>query len=260
MFEQKSSGKRIKFFRERAGLSQMDLELAIGASSGSLSRIERERGNPTKSTLINIVYATKLNTEEIASLFGIDINKLNCLDPILSVILSTLDLDTILDLVVNELVLKIGYIASAIFLLDHGNLYVRGLTASDISKKVFLHLDKPLDQLFFEIDSNKQNFLSKALEENRPILTHSSYKYLVPLVTKKVADKIQTATGDKSNLLYPLIIGKNKIGVIVYVKKVFDDFAEDMITLEAVTPKIAIAINNALKYKSITGKINYALT
>ena len=41
-------GNKIRAFRERAGLSQMQLELEIEMSPGSLSRIENNQVNPTK--------------------------------------------------------------------------------------------------------------------------------------------------------------------------------------------------------------------
>lgn len=57
-------GNRIKFFRKRAKISQFKLEELIGASAGSLSRIESGEVNPTKETLEKIVLALNLNRRE----------------------------------------------------------------------------------------------------------------------------------------------------------------------------------------------------
>lgn len=65
-------GKKIKFFRVRAGLSQLDLELAIHAAQGSISRIESGRVNPTKETIWSIATHMGLGREDTASLFGLD--------------------------------------------------------------------------------------------------------------------------------------------------------------------------------------------
>lgn len=63
-------GKRLKFFRERAGMSQLQLENEIGASSGQISRIEKGIVNPTKETVIEIASSLKLMEKEIAYLIG----------------------------------------------------------------------------------------------------------------------------------------------------------------------------------------------
>lgn len=57
-------GNRIKFFRKRAKISQFELEGKIGASAGSLSRIESGEVNPTKETLEKIVKSLGLNIRE----------------------------------------------------------------------------------------------------------------------------------------------------------------------------------------------------
>jgi len=63
-------GKRIKYFRIRSKMSQIDLELAISASNGSISRIENGDTNPTKETISNIVGVLKLNDREISYISG----------------------------------------------------------------------------------------------------------------------------------------------------------------------------------------------
>lgn len=63
-------GKKVKTFRLRSGMSQLDLELEIGASSGSICRIERGITNPTKETLVKISNALSLSLTEKIGLFG----------------------------------------------------------------------------------------------------------------------------------------------------------------------------------------------
>lgn len=66
-----STGQRIKQFRKRAKVTQLELELRINASFGSISRIENGITNPTKETLLEIAKALNLNPLETAMLFGI---------------------------------------------------------------------------------------------------------------------------------------------------------------------------------------------
>lgn len=63
-------GNRIKFFRKRAKISQFKLEEQIGASAGSLSRIESGEVNPTKETLEKIIKSLGLNIREENYLVG----------------------------------------------------------------------------------------------------------------------------------------------------------------------------------------------
>lgn len=66
-----SLGHKVKLFRTRSGFSQLELEIIIGASSGSICRIESGKVNPTKETLFAIARALNLNNTETAYLFGI---------------------------------------------------------------------------------------------------------------------------------------------------------------------------------------------
>lgn len=69
---QSSIGEKIRNYRKRAGLSQLELEVAISASNGMISRIESGQTNPTKETLKLIGQSLKLSRGELATLFGID--------------------------------------------------------------------------------------------------------------------------------------------------------------------------------------------
>jgi transcriptional regulator with XRE-family HTH domain len=72
-----TDGKLIKQFRKRSGITQMELELRIGAAFGTISRVENGVTNPTKETLLAIAIALKLSALETALLFGINIEITN---------------------------------------------------------------------------------------------------------------------------------------------------------------------------------------
>lgn len=65
-------GERIKNFRVTKGISQFELEVAIDASSGVLSRIESGKINPTKETIWKIAKALKLSLEDEMRLLGVE--------------------------------------------------------------------------------------------------------------------------------------------------------------------------------------------
>lgn len=64
-------GRRLKFFRQRAGLSQFDLESSIDISIGSLSKIEHGIVNPTKETILDIAHELRLHYREVDYLIGL---------------------------------------------------------------------------------------------------------------------------------------------------------------------------------------------
>lgn len=64
-------GEKVRFFRSRADLSQFDLETALKAAPGSISRLEHDKVNPTKETLHEISAILKLTSHEKGQLFDL---------------------------------------------------------------------------------------------------------------------------------------------------------------------------------------------
>lgn len=63
-------GRRVRFFRNRAGLSQLALEAETGSASGVISRIENNQVNPTKETIFKISNVLHLSNHEVDYLIG----------------------------------------------------------------------------------------------------------------------------------------------------------------------------------------------
>jgi|GEM_PF-2564083 len=244
-------GQKIRQFRKRAGLSQFELELEIEASQGSLSRIESGRTNPTKETIVDISKTLKLDKKETASLFGIEGYDNNHLFEEITSIFSTHNLQEVLDRTVNNLIFKMGYIASCIFLVKGDNVCFCALTNNKLPDKTLGCLDKPLDNLTFSLTKDTSNLTAKAIKENKVYLTHYTHEYTVPAVTRETADKIQEVTGDKSNIIYPLSTNGTPFGAIVYIKKNVDDFKDEREILKIISKQIAVAILNAKKFESL---------
>lgn len=72
MNQSASIGDKIKGFRQNRNLSQLELELAAGLTSGMISRIENNLTNPTKETIIKIAQSLGLNMAEIFYLFNLN--------------------------------------------------------------------------------------------------------------------------------------------------------------------------------------------
>lgn len=67
--------EKVRFFRRRAGYSQLNLEAEADLSEGSISRIENENRNPTKETLAKIAKVLELDAKETAFLMDVNIYK-----------------------------------------------------------------------------------------------------------------------------------------------------------------------------------------
>lgn len=244
-------GQKVKYYRERADMSQFDLETEIAAARGSLSRIEKGKVDPQKATLINIAFALNLRNHEVATLFGLETLSEDSLQSTMLDILESKDLDDVCSKIVDDLILRLGYIASTLFLLkDNGKeLYTFWITKSDISAKVLQFLDKPLNEYTMPYSDGSENLIIKAMRSGKPIVTNYSREYLAPFVSTEVADAIQAVTGDKSNLVYPLIadgeLNGESIGAVVYVTKYETDFKEDLELLGKITPRLARAVRGA---------------
>jgi transcriptional regulator with XRE-family HTH domain len=65
-----SIGEKLKYFRKRAGKSQLQLENETDAAPGSISRIENGENNPTKETVQKIAKVLDLNNREVDYLIG----------------------------------------------------------------------------------------------------------------------------------------------------------------------------------------------
>ncbi len=68
----KSLGQKMKFFRNKNCISQFDLEMALGLSAGSVSRIENDLVNPTKETIVKVANFLKLSQAEVAYLLDVN--------------------------------------------------------------------------------------------------------------------------------------------------------------------------------------------
>lgn len=243
-------GKKIKKFREEKGVSQLKLETTICTSSGRISKIENGKINPDKETIIDIAKALNLTTSQIASLFGIEVLNYKHLESDLEELLIASSFVETVNKVINDLIFKLGYIASVLFLnqVNSDTVITIGITKSNISNKVLQNIDCCLEELKLSKSKDRNNFVIKSLLNQKILHTYNTRDYIVPMVTKEKADFLQKITGDKSNLIVPLIVRGECIGIITYIKKYSEDFGKEVKILEQVSKYIAIALYNSLHY------------
>lgn len=72
--KQHTIGEKVRFFRRRFGISQLDLETAVGMSPGSIAKIESGKTKePRLKTIFCIALVLKLSNPEIAYLLGVNL-------------------------------------------------------------------------------------------------------------------------------------------------------------------------------------------
>lgn len=71
----KNLNQKIRTYRSLRNISQLELELSIGASAGTISRIENGVTNPSKETILKIANVLNLNFLEKADLMGISVTE-----------------------------------------------------------------------------------------------------------------------------------------------------------------------------------------
>lgn len=65
-----SLGHKVRIYRIRAGMSQLELENELEASSGYISRVEVGKINPTKESIAKLTQVLKLSRQEAQDLVG----------------------------------------------------------------------------------------------------------------------------------------------------------------------------------------------
>ncbi len=247
-----SLGEKIRNFRKRAGKSQFELETAIGAANGTVSRIESDQVNPTKETLFKIAEALTLTGLETAELFGIESVKLETSNSSLQRAgTNGFDISDLLDLTTGQWVKLLGVDYAVIWIWDEDEqkITVKSMfvppkartlvekAVGKIAESIELHMTDPVE---------KNNHYLVALETERILATRDITDISNTVIDEKLAQIIQGILGMKMAVTIPLIMNKKKLGVLGLIWK-HDVFTkQDHIMMETFANQISITIYNTL--------------
>ncbi|KXK26782.1 MAG: Helix-turn-helix motif protein [candidate division WS6 bacterium OLB20] len=215
-------GSIIRDYRKRAGVSQLDLEMAIGASPGSLSRIENGIVNPTKETLLNIADVLKLDAVETAGLFDIDLSIEQFEDSLQGIraMLSGKVVDYALGEKLTEIQNKLGYkgIAFSYFDQDLNALHLRYFSTGPAVDFAFKYI---LDQLSFNPQSldNLDTYTKQCVDENRMFTGEVLSDFASPPLTKMQCKLIASTIGLKSFIALPIADENTVYGALTIARK-----------------------------------------
>jgi transcriptional regulator with XRE-family HTH domain len=236
-------GDKIRKYRKRAGMSQMDLEMAIGASHGMVSRIENDIVNPSKKTLVSIVETLDLNAYETSALFNLDVEgKIVDLLELAHELYSKKSIDDVVQFAVNDIVFQLKLLGSFVALVEGDRVYLKNYTESwftALSRKI---INKPMNKVYAPLDPGSSNYVVKSIMQDKILVSYNHSDFLVPAVSKPVAKLLERVAKVKAGIVLPLKIKNEMIGAIYFGKNHIDDFSEEKEILKIFAKHVAQAI------------------
>lgn len=247
-------GERIKNFRQRAGISQFNLEIEIGAAPGSLSRIEAGKVNPSKETLLRIINALNLKSFEAMTLFDLELDELPKVIHLAQKINSTLDIDHLVQIVVDEIVFDLGLFGGMMYLIEGEHLYAKTLTNTWYSKLVDQLLPKPLHDLSIKINESSENLVVKSILNQQIYFTKELKDLSKDVIPDWISDFVQKVNGTKCLICIPLIANGMSIGAVSFSKEKETNFDIEYKILKSLADYVATAVINAKRYAELAQK------
>lgn len=248
-------GQKISAYRKRAKMSQLDLEIAIDAGQGSISRIENDQVNPTKETIMLISKALDLTDEQIASLFN-----LNVIDPALliysiSYITEHLDINSIIQKAIDEIASRLGYMHVSIYLKEGDILNARNINMSDYNVRALKLLPMDFFSLQLKLNPNTRNVIGKSVIEGKICESNKLSDFTVEVFPSMYADAMQKVLGMKKGVVLPLKLQDKVFGAMLFIKRESENYENEMPVLMAFSRQVAIAINNAQFIENVQKQI-----
>lgn len=251
-------GQKIRNFRKRAGLSQMELENMIDMSPGGISRIENGEVNPTKETIQKISNALNLNVVEIASLQNLEILSPEEVMNAISIFTRPLILEEIIKNAVDVLFeLYPEYNGGVLLLVDDSNkniLRARGLSEMPNVSKIYEILGGKVDKYFFRLNENT-SLITKTFIEGKAFSSNNLVDFAKGSMNDSLPKAAAMILGFGIGISVPLVFENEKIGAMLYTKRSKDGFSEyEKNILTLLSNQIAIAIMIGKKFEALTNK------
>lgn len=253
-------GNRIKQFRNRACISQLELEMRIETSPGSISRIENGQVNPTKETLLKIVEALDLNPFEYASIFNLHVKEIPQLVRSLNHMNSSLSFDQALQNTVDAIAKELN-LTSAVFIVNESEQSIHSKTFNktwftDIVVKLVLKiLGKKFEDVSASLIHHKDNLLIKTVNEKQSFYVGDLEQCTVHAYPSDLSKAVSKVIGFKSGITFPILMEDKCIGAMLYIANYETNFDYLLPILKAFNDHLSIALSNAYKYEQLIVEI-----
>jgi len=247
----KTLGKKLKNFRLRTGISQLELENQVGLALGSLSRIESGQINPTKETLVKLINALNLQSYEATDLFSISIsNQLAKLLEVTKDLSTKYDIDDILQSSADQIAKELNLLGVGIFKVIDGKAHAYTFTKTWYTDIVMKAIPVPLNSIWLSLKDDTESLVVQSINAKKPMYTEREADLLKPKM-ESLWDLLQKIIGLKSMIVYPLIYGNEPLGAVVFAKNYIDNFENEKAILQQFTEHISVCIANAQKYNEL---------
>ncbi|KXK26781.1 MAG: Helix-turn-helix motif protein [candidate division WS6 bacterium OLB20] len=220
-----SVGDKIRTYRKRAGVSQLDLEMAIGASPGSLSRIENGVNNPTKETILKIADHLSLSDLELGDLFGIVFDTPSKLLNIINNLEGILNTDELLQYAVDEVAKVLGFSIVVLLLVDGDRLRVSAFSRTNLALITIGRLGKNLTSLSVSLTEHPDNYLVRVVKEKKKYYSDYNYNFTVGAMSRNFTELMQKFSKSRYSAGLPILYEAKVYGAVYFThleKRTFD--------------------------------------
>lgn len=236
-------GEKIKKYRKRAGMSQMDLELAIDAAHGSISRMESGKVNPSKETLAQLVVALNLNQIQATKLYGIDplptyINIIKAISKSINVN----DRKKLFQNSVDDLVYQLNLMSAFIVIIEGDHIRSMASTNNLVTRLSLKVLGKDFDSFTAPMDDGS-NLMVRTITTGIPQTSGDLKRYIVPAVGMKMAIILEKLASIKSGISVPVRTKKEILGAIMFGSREETDFED----IKGILLEYGLILGNALQ-------------
>lgn len=245
--KENSIGQKIRMYRKRSGLSQLQLELEIDASPGFISRIESGKVNPTKETIYKLGQVLKLSFIENADVF--DLNKFPLVELLevyskFETYRNKENCDSQLEQILTDIASILNYM-SIIVLLKKGNyLYAQFASHTTFVEKS-LKVVGPLREHRVNIDKYPNNYFVKSILSKKIIEADSVMQIGLGMISMNSAKLIQIISKHKRGIAVPMLHGSDVLGCVYFTKHSVEEFSYEYKLLQLITDRISEFIHHS---------------
>lgn len=210
-----NTGAIIRKLRKSRKVSQFELEAAIGAGFGSISKIELGKVEASKQTLIKIVEFLKLAPHEVSILYSIDLNHYRKIISSINSLYAQKGIEDVLQTIVDEISSNLGYIGVSSFLIEENYIVYKTVSKQWFTSKILAILGSEIRNIRFNLEMTDPTPQVVSVLNRSLVISSSLSDCMRPCINSNIADIIQRIVGLDRIAYLPIISsGSNVLGLI----------------------------------------------
>ncbi len=171
-------------------------------------------------------------------------------------ITGSLDFKTIIQKIVDEITIRLGYVAALLILVSPDNKrgYLAAISSNKATRIGLRFLPKPATEYYADMEKeDERNFSVEAIKSGFIKFSDKLSDFLSPPVPKAVIDLIQKTIGFKSVIGVPIKSENKIIGVIeIILHKSKEEIGQDELeVMQALANQVGIVLKNSSLYEQL---------